>query len=142
MKIIKSEKGQSLVEMAISFVLIMVLLVGTVEFGMAFFQYIQLRDAAQEGALYGSIYPNDAPGIELRTRGASASPIDLLVSTGPNAVLVSVEYIGPKICEGNAVKVTVQFNHKIFMPLIPKILGRTTLPLRASVTDTILTPVC
>jgi len=59
MKTIKGEKGQSLVEMALSLVLILILLVGTVEMGMAFFQYIQLRDAAQEGALYGSIAPLD-----------------------------------------------------------------------------------
>lgn len=140
----KTEKGQSLVEMAISFVLILVLLVGTVEFGMAFFQYIQLRDAAQEGALYGSIYPTESAEIESRTRGASGSPIDLSVSynlitgAGVNFVL---SYIGSP-CEGNAIKVTVKYNHKIFMPFIAKIIGRSTIPLTASVTDTILSPVC
>ena len=49
------ERGQSLVEFAISLVIILWLLAGAVEFGIALFQYIQLRDAAQEGALYGSI---------------------------------------------------------------------------------------
>ena len=144
MKTVKSEKGQSLVEMAISFVVILVLLVGTVEFGMAFFQYIQLRDAAQEGALYGSVYPADPSGIETRTRGASGTPIDLTVSSGANAVTVSVEYIGGLMCEGNgnAVKVTVKYNHTIFMPFIGRIIGKTILPLSASVTDTILSPAC
>ena len=51
----KSERGQSLVELAISLVILLYLLSGAVEFGILFFQYVQLRDAAQEGALYGSI---------------------------------------------------------------------------------------
>jgi Flp pilus assembly protein TadG len=144
MKIIKREKGQSLVEMAISLVLILVLLVGTVELGMAFFQFIQLRDAAQEGALYASIAPTDSAGIESRVRYASNSPIDLTVYTGANAVFVTIEYLGSGICEGtgNAIKVSVKYNHKIFMPFMAKVLGRTTIPLTASVTDTILSPVC
>jgi len=45
MKKIKNERGQSLVEMAISLVLLLTLLSGAVEFGMAFFQFVQLRDA-------------------------------------------------------------------------------------------------
>ena len=56
----KSERGQSLVEMAISITVLVFLLSGAVEFGMMYFQYIQLRDAAQEGALYGSLNPADA----------------------------------------------------------------------------------
>ena len=57
MKPIKSERGQSLVELAISIVILIYLLAGAVEFGLAFFQFVQLRDAAQEGALYGSMNP-------------------------------------------------------------------------------------
>ena len=53
------ERGQSLVEFAISLTVIMLLLAGAVEFGIALFQFVQLRDAAQEGALYGSIHPGD-----------------------------------------------------------------------------------
>jgi Flp pilus assembly protein TadG len=48
-----SAKGQSLVELAISLVILLFLLAGIVEFGLAFFQFVQLRDAAQEGALFG-----------------------------------------------------------------------------------------
>jgi len=146
MKTIKGEKGQSLVEMALSLVLILILLVGTVEMGMAFFQYIQLRDAAQEGALYGSIAPLDSAGIENRVRYSSNSPINLQIDTGPSAVNVVIEYVGSGICEGtgNAIKVTVMYKHKIFMPFMSKILGRSNslIPLKASVTDTILSPAC
>jgi hypothetical protein len=73
----KSERGQSLVELAVSLVILLYLLSGAAEFGILFFQYVQLRDAAQEGALYGSVYPNDKAPIEARVRGSSGSPLDL-----------------------------------------------------------------
>lgn len=49
------EQGQSLVELALSLVLLLTLLAGLVDFGRAFFTYVALRDAAQEGAAYASV---------------------------------------------------------------------------------------
>ena len=57
MKFNHAEKGQSLVELALTSLIILTLLAGAGDFGMAFFSYVAIRDAAQEGALYGSIYP-------------------------------------------------------------------------------------
>ncbi len=138
MKHLKSEHGQSLVELAISILILVYLLAGAVEFGLAFFQYVQLRDAAQEGALYGSMNPSDSANIELRTRNASTSPVNLL-DTG--IVTVTQTIIGSP-CEGNGIQVTVSYNHQIFMPFIPEFIGSSTIPLNATVTDTILSPVC
>jgi hypothetical protein len=137
MKKIKNESGQSLVEMAVSLVLLLLLLSGAVEFGMAFFQFVQLRDAAQEGALYGSMNPLDTSGITSRVQGASNSPINLATIT---PVITYTD--NAKKCEGYGIKVELTYDHKIFMPFIPAVLGRSTIPLKASVTDTILSPVC
>lgn len=146
MKNLKSERGQSLVELSISLLVLLYLLSGAVEFGLAFFQFVQLRDAAQEGALFGSMDPEGA--IESRVRGASSSPIDLadvsLVAvsitatdktTGNSKTLVDA-------CEGDALTVQVLYNHQIFMPFIPQLIGRTVIPLNATVTDTVLAPIC
>jgi Flp pilus assembly protein TadG len=147
MKKTTSERGQSLVELSISLVLLLILLSGAVEFGMAFFQFVQLRDAAQEGALYGSMNPADCTNILARVKGASSSPIDLngtgvTISTtiNGNACSSSGAYASAD-CEGNGLKVDITYQHKIFMPFLPQILGRTTIPLHATVTDTILSPV-
>lgn len=147
-----STKGQSLVEFAISLVILLWILSGIVEFAMALFQYIQLRDAAQEGALYGSINPKDYAGIETRTRAASNSPVDLTVS-GTNGTIVRI-YIDNTLvredgtntgasvqaCESHALKVVAIYQHKIFMPFMKNILNRTTISLSSEVIDTILTP--
>ena len=137
---IKNERGQSLVEMAISLVLLLLLLSGIVELGMAFFQFIQLRDAAQEGALYGSINPTEVGKITDRAKGASASPINL--STDPN-LTIAIQYSDVnKKCEGSSITVRLTYQHQIFMPFVPKIIGKPTIQLNASVTDTIISPLC
>lgn len=138
-------KGQSLVEFSLSLVLLLLLLSGAVEFGMAYFQFVQLRDAAQEGAIYGSFCNCDISEIESRIRGSSNSPLDL---ASPD-VIVSVRVLDGAIekpyvnrCEADALEVRVSYAHKLFMPFLPQMLGLTHLPLNASVTNTILLPVC
>jgi Flp pilus assembly protein TadG len=138
-----NERGQSLVELAISLVVLLYLLSGVVEFGIAFFQFIQLRDAAQEGALYASLNPTDTTNIKTRVQNASNSPIDLQVTTGPRAVTITITTIdsdGDTIssCVGDGVKVDVEFDHQVFMPFIPTLIGSSTIHLTGSVTDTIL----
>src|SRR5215207_1544997 len=134
-RIIKGERGQSLVELGISLVILLYLLAGAVEFGVLFFQFVQLRDAAQEGALYGSMDPANTTAITARVQGSSNSPIDLTTITP------AITYSGA-VCEGNGITVTLTYNHHIFMPFIPQLLSRTDIPLTAQVTDTILRPVC
>ena len=72
------ERGQSLVELALSLTLILILLSGAVSFGMAYFSYVAIADAAQEGALYGSFDPANIAAIRLRVRTASTSPGQLV----------------------------------------------------------------
>jgi len=146
MKNIKNERGQSLVELSISLVLLLVLLSGAVEFGIAFFQFVQLRDAAQEGALYGSMNPANCTDILARVKGASSSPINLngagvTISTTINGNACGSGAYANLDCEGKGLKVDITYNHQIFMPFLPQIIGTSTIPLRASVTDTILSPV-
>ena len=148
-----SERGQSLVELSISLLVLLYLLSGAVEFGLAFFQFVQLRDAAQEGALYGSMNPADLTSIESRVRGSSNSPVNMDISaSNPVTVNIYVDNVlvqsnatptgaGVSACEGHAIKVEARFNHVVFMPFMSRIIG-STVPLNAEVTDTILSPVC
>lgn len=156
MKSNNTERGQSLVEFAISLVIILFLLAGAVEFGMALFQYIQLRDAAQEGALYGSICPRDAAKIEDRVRYASNTPLKLMdpplgpAPGDPDYVTVQVEgrdgtdgsTSTPKdlllVKAGDGIYVKATYNHRIFMPFVPEFIGSKTIQIRAFVIDTVL----
>lgn len=147
MKRNRSERGQSLVEFGISLVVILFLLAGAMEFGLALFQFIQLRDAAQEGAVYGSICPI-ASKIEARVRNHSASPVDLSITSGADAVTVIVQGRDGTTATakdinlvkiGDGVYVEVSFNHRLFMPFATLFTGGSnTITIRASVTNTVL----
>jgi Flp pilus assembly protein TadG len=158
------QRGQSLVELALSLTVILMLLAGAVDFGMAFFSYTALRDAAQEGALYGSIYSQSTGTLDStattdicnHVRRASSSPIDLQTvmthcndgTTSGNYIQVELTPSGAPYCQGltggtaNGVKVTVGYNYPIIMPFLGVIIGSQNIQLRASVTDTILQPGC
>lgn len=146
------ERGQSLVELAISLPVILLLLLGTVDFGMALFSYAIIRDAAQEGALYGSFNPDNKIEIENRARNISpqgedeifSSPVEL---TDRETVTVEVTAIGNS-CQGttndeaNSVRVRVRYQYPILMPFIGSLIGTDTIPLTGSATNAILQPPC
>ncbi len=138
----RSTRGQSLVELGLTLVLILTLLAGAVDLGTAFFDYIALRDAAQEGALYGSINPTDTTGIIARVRQSSTKPLNLADTTN---VTIAITITG-SACVGtssnNAITVTVSYSYPLTMPFIGAILGTQTIPLSARVTNTVLQPKC
>ncbi len=138
------ETGQSIAEFAVGAMVILMLLVGIADFGRALFTYIALRDAAQEGAVYGSICPTDITRIEEYARKASNYPVNLSDTT---TVSVACAYMDGSntVCgssvpsPGIGIQVTVSYPHfQITMPLLGSIIGSQTLPLSATVTDTIL----
>ena len=137
----KHEHGQSLVELAISLMIILMLLMGAVEFGIALFSFVTMRDAAQEGALYGSINPTDSDGIRYR---AIAAASDLIIIEEDD---ITITPSGP-LCEGstsgnpNTLEVAIERDQPIFTPLVAVMIGTETITLRANITDTILSPVC
>ena len=160
-KVLTEQKGQSLVEFAISLTVILYLLVGAVEFGIALFQYVQLRDAAQEGALYGSLHPRSTEEAAIRwhVRNASTSPIDLSDTNAvPNEdIIICVSTPDnpydretrncPTIseedrCEGSAITVDITYDHEIFLPFVTAFVNSGTIPIRGMVTDTVLMPLC
>jgi hypothetical protein len=138
------EKGQSLVEFAISLTFILILLSGAIYFGIGLFHYVAMRDAAQEGALFGSMNPDNLGGIQ--TRAADASGPGLIRDLyDAGQLTVTVTYTGAH-CEGNGITVTLQHDYSLnWLPVgafIEPFIGRDFIRLRAAVTDTILTPPC
>lgn len=138
-------QGQSLVELGISLMIMILLLLGAVDFGIALFQYVAIRDAASEGAIYGSFQPDKESGIQFR---AAATAADVVPLDPENDVTVT---INGDACQGfdastppvpNSVTVSVSFDHDLIFPLVGSMIGTNTIPLRASATNTILTPQC
>ncbi len=148
----RNERGQSLVELAISLPVLILILLGTVDFGMAIFSYSVLRDAAQEGAFYGSFNPSNKAEIENRARnisphkedGRSASIVNL---RDKELVKVTVKAIGNS-CQGitnekaNSMQVSVSYKYPILMPFAGQVIGSPTISLTGTATNIILQPPC
>jgi Flp pilus assembly protein TadG len=146
----QSESGQSMVELAMSLVFLLVLLAGVVDLGRAFFAYMIIRDAAQEGAVYGAIADKSdltAFENEVNNRVETAFvdpsnptanlPIDLSKMT------ITTQIVGsPCAAPGNGVKVTVDYTIPVTMPFLGSVLGTQEVPMSTSVEDTILAPMC
>ena len=132
-----------MVELALTLLIILTLLAGAVDLGSAFFSYVAIRDAAQEGALYGSLYPTDTNGIYYRVRQSSSAPVNLsdisIVTVPPPS---TPQGACRPLSGSNPITVTVRYNYELSMPFIGAILGTDKIPLSASVTDTILNPKC
>jgi Flp pilus assembly protein TadG len=148
----QSEHGQSLVELAITLPILVLLLLGTLDFGMAIFSYSMLRDAAQEGAFYGSFNPSNVTEIESRARNISPRADDEVFSSpvqlrDTNLIKVEVKALG-KPCQGvkngiaNSIQVNVSYRYPILMPFIGRLVGSKTIPLTGTATNVILQPQC
>jgi hypothetical protein len=128
-------------------------LVGIADLGRALFTYLSIRDAAQEGAVYGSVCPLNLTRIENRVRLTSITPVDMrdgnhviiecvyeyrdqngIDQTSPCGTTPTSEFPLP----GQGIRVSVTYDDfRVTTPLAGSLLGQ-TLTLRAEVIDTIL----
>jgi hypothetical protein len=141
----RSQRGQSLVEFAVSMVILLILMTGIVDFGWAFFTLVSLNDAAQEGAAYAAICP--AQTTDIRTRVLESAP-DLIGRTLlPSDIDICVAVTDSTSCGatpqiGGYVKVELDYSHQVITPFIGAIIGTQTIPLRASAWNRILQTTC
>ena len=155
----EKESGQSLVELAVSFTLIVLVLAGAVDFGRAFFALIALRDAAQEGVIYASVHPDDVDGIQQRVQESSDSPIKMAnipdtdidiswningsdYSEGMAVTQCAGFYDAGGTTESNWVKVSVEYQFPFTMPIVQEFFPGGSLRLVVDDVHTILAPEC
>jgi Flp pilus assembly protein TadG len=130
------ENGQSMVELALTITFLMILLAGTVDLGRAFFTWLAMRDAAQEGATYGSLKPGDTAGIQARV-------LDNLVNVINNPVGKVFVSVSTTACPSHNIQVDVDYpSFPITMPFLGTLLGSQQIPIHATINDTIIIPNC
>lgn len=141
----KPQKGQSLVELALTITILLTLLAGAFDIGSAFLDFIAMRDAAQEGATYASIFPTDSAGIIQSVQLSSTVPVNFSIfvedcnNDSPNGICIE---IADEPCSGNQVKITVRYLYRLIVPFVGGFLGTQDIPLHASVTNEIMTTAC
>jgi len=130
------ERGQSLVEMALAFPILLLLLAAIVDAGRAIDAYISITNAVREGARHGAKYPTRVETIKIRVAneangtGTNITRVDLT----PDHVTVS--YPNGSMRGGNPIRVTVEYDFPLFFG---GIVGMPTLHLRQSAEMVIMT---
>lgn len=152
----KAQKGQSLTEMAVSMVVLLILIAGIFDVGRAIFTYMSMRDAAQEGAAYAAVVflQEESDHRDMASfRAAACSAVEdrirenledanTTVQTLINGIDCNSASITRDACAGHEARVTVELQLPISTPFIGAFIGSQSFTLRATATDTILRPYC
>jgi Flp pilus assembly protein TadG len=155
-----SEKGQSMVELAVAVVVLLILVSGVVDLGRVAFHYIAMRDAAQEAASYASVFPNNNQQIFARAMdgiagdGVDPSRIEVNLTifkssstyecnwsvSSPEACAASTDTSsGNEVSTGNVIEVTItDAAFPITMPLLGSFIGSQTINLSTTIQDVVL----
>lgn len=139
-----SSHGQALVEFALILPVLLLMLVIAIDFGRLFFSYIEINNAAREGAAYGLREPTDIVTITSRARqetnaqaqrGENAITVTTTCATGSGTAIdcsLATGGAGP----GNRLTVNVNEPFTFLTPLMSGFFGG-NLQLNASATSVV-----
>jgi Flp pilus assembly protein TadG len=144
----KAERGQSLVEMALTLPILLLILCGLIDLGRLYFTYVALEDIAGEAALYLSINPG------CRYKTDLPDPINPTKCDDPNNATyraqhaagqevdwsrVTLELVVPSTAGvGEPVKVAVHYTFDLITPLLPRVVGMSQVKVTTRATQIII----
>lgn len=114
---LREESGQAIVEFAIVASMLLVLLLGIAQFGIAFNHYLTLTDAVRAGSRQGAVsrsVANPAGAAEARVRSAASGSLDSTPG-GPLGVTVTFRSVGggSQVEQGGDVTVRATYPYQI-----------------------------
>jgi Flp pilus assembly protein TadG len=141
----RSERGQSLVEMTIGLIILLIIASGLLDLGRAYFTYVALEDGAGEAALYIAVNPDCLQDNADPSDGVCDDPSNAMWRA-ENAGGAFVDWSSatvnfnpaPPYSEGDAVEVTIAYPYELLTPVIPDIAGANSLTLTAHAVQTIV----
>lgn len=107
---LNNKKGQALVETALTLPILLLVLMGIIEFGIIFNSYLIITNASREGARYAAIHDTDN-----QIQGV----VDNLTQTlDRNKLKLTITPISSNRISGNSVTVKIDYDVSIIMPFI------------------------
>lgn len=142
------QRGQSLVETTIGFLVFLIILSGLMDMGRLYFLYIAMVDGAAEAALYTAINPScwddngaptdgicDAPNnAKFRAETAGGQLVDW--SSATFAVSPAPPIDGYNF--GDDIVVSITYDFMFLTPIMPQIAGINPLPITATAAQTVI----
>jgi Flp pilus assembly protein TadG len=126
--LLREDDGQSLVEYAVSAILFMIILFGTIDLGIGIWRYNMIADLAQQGARWASVRGSQG------SSPASISDVqNYVIGRAPGFPVTVTPSVAPStLSAGSVITVNVQHVFQPFTPLIP--VGSMTLQHTAAMT--------
>jgi Flp pilus assembly protein TadG len=115
MKSLRNEKGQSLIEFAILLPLLLLLLMGILEFGLMLNAYLSINNSAREGARLGIV---DGSNLEISELITNLSP-----TLNTENLIVNIIPLEGSRKSGDTLTVEVIYNYQVIIPIISNILN-------------------
>lgn len=144
----KAERGQSLVEVALTFPILLLILSGMIDLGRLYFTYVALEDVVGEAALYLSInpgcrYETDNPDPLVANECANPNNAYYRAKTAAGWEVdwsrVTLELETPGVYGvGDPVKAKIRYSFLLMTPLFPKTGGLNQMQLSTLATQVIV----
>lgn len=140
------EKGQSLIELSMSLILLLIILSGIVDLGRAIFTKFAMKDAAEEGVIYGTSFPTDCDQINQRVefnlsnRALNGGMTIVTTIEGNDGSYIDCSLIPfNQVYAGKKLRVTVTKTFTVTMPFLGTFIGQ-TIPLSVTAKGIVLRP--
>jgi Flp pilus assembly protein TadG len=111
-----SERGSTLVELALILPIFLLLLLGAVDLGRGFRTYLVLTDAAQTGARWLTTHPSDSNGARALIVAEAAQ-----VGLAANTITITITPAQSVYHAGDTVTVTVEHTYLLMFGALTKI---------------------
>lgn len=113
--VLKNEKGQSMVEFALILPVLLLIVIGIIEFGFMFSDYLSLTNASRETVRFVSLGGSNTQAIE-RAK-------EVAVNLDPLKMNISFDPVSEARERGDTVKVKITYEYEFITPFIGTILG-------------------
>ncbi len=114
-KIFSKENGQSMVEFALIMPILLLILVGIIEFGFMFSNFLTLTNASREAVRAISLGSSDA--------SATQRAKDTSINLDPTQIVVVINPSDSNRDPGDSVTVTITYEYDFLTPFMERIFG-------------------
>lgn len=122
-----TQRGSSLVEMGFILSFLLLLAIGVIDFGRAFYDSIELENAARAGAEYGATAPTDTAGMIAAAKSDASTDISTVAATASYGCMCSDGSNSSASCtttpscssstrQVNYVQVNTSYTYTTFLP--------------------------
>lgn len=141
-RVVRGLPGQSFVEFALTLPVLMLILMGVLDIGRAFFIGVALEDAAGEAALYLSIFP-DCPTASSGAQCADPNNAAYRAQHAGSGHLqwsnVTIRKMSPATTgAGLRAEVVLDYHFDLLTPVIPSLIGAKTVTISGDATQVMI----